>query len=581
MKRIGSLPLVLTMILILAGCAGGGSVATTRSAELAPSPGLVLTDEGSIGAATGFAVIPRFDFGSGKLTAQVRATEAKELKAALLSVTFPATDFHLVRGEYTGGLGADGEVLTLIKACGSRVFLGAVLPRYQERAGVSGDLDLFRLEFDSGPDVSGGSPLKAALGAPPSPQNSVDLSGNIDEENMVHLLWTELNKGDGNNDGTLTIMDITPIAAYFQQEANPDVPATLLADYNSDGAVSILDITMLAAGFMNDLDGYNVESMEQGAGTWTRIPPQGSGQATLLRPEKFPSPSSADGPLHWTFDYGPIEGTFSFRVVAHSTMGVDGAVSKNTVTLTGIVEFEEVRVSYPAEREFLVITEETQDDIVGNEQPFACKTLQLTGEGRQIDHEEFIEATERLQWRILTGGQSATVGNTPGVDKGLVTATDVGTVTVLASDPENPLVMDSVEVPIYAIWSLETKVEGQPTPADVTVAQGDTVQFVVTGTFDDNDSDVDDMKQFDLTSSAGAGWILERPLVDKGPPPVWQAGDFILDADAGAVYTLASDPDLESGFSVSVCVVFPPEGIVATIGGGYRAQSNYITITLE
>jgi len=30
-----------------------------------------------------------------------------------------------------------------------------------------------------------------------------------------------------------------------------------------------------------------------------------------------------------------------------------------------------------------------------------------------------------------------------------------------------------------------------------------------------------------------------------------------------------------------VSVTFPPEGVDATIGGGYRAQSNTITITLE
>lgn len=580
MKRIGFWSLVL-MAIILAGCAGGSTVASTRSAELAAAPRLVLSDLGSIGGGNGFALTPRFDAASGMLTAEVTAPAAVDLKAALLEVSFPAGNYHLVQGEYTGGLGSAGEVLSLVKQTADQVYLGAALIRYQERPGVSGDLDLFRLEFASGASpvahAQAGDSLKRTSKAP---TGAVSLAGNIDEENMVHLSWTELNKGDGNNDGIVNISDLTPLAANFNETARAEDPASLLADYNDDTAITIVDMSVLAAAFGTDLDGYNVEYQEAGAGTWTRIPPQGAGDVTLSRADLFGSPGGSDGPLEWSFDYGPIEGTFTFRVVAHSALGDDGAVSANTITLTGIVEFEEVRINLPGEdNDFLVITEEALDDIEGNEQPFADATIQLTVEGRQPDHEEWQDGTNRVEWRILSGTQSATVGNTAGVDKGLVTATDVGSITVLAFDPDNLAAADTVEVPIYAISSIELKVEGQTTPADVTAAQGDIVRLVATGTFDDNDADTEDVKTFDITPFAG--WILERPLVDEGPPPVHQAGQFILEPQTGDIYTLTSDAELQPGFSVSVSVTFPPEGVEATIGGGFRAQSNTITITLE
>ena len=579
MKRIGFLPFIL-MLVLLAGCAGGNQVATTGTAQLAPAPSLVLSDEGSIGGGNGFALVPRFDAATGRLTAEVRAPEAVELKAALLSVSFPAADYHLVQGEYTGGLGSTDDVISLVKQSGDKVYLGAALIDYAQRIGVSGDLPLFRLEFAPGAGTQAGADGKGVAKAPAAPANAVSLSGNIDAENMVHLSWTELNKGDGNNDGIVNISDLTPLAANFNETARPEDPASLLADYNSDTAVSILDLTVLAAFFGTDLDGYNVEYKESGAADWTRIPPQGAGDVTLLRGDLFDSPGASDGPLEWSFDYGPIEGTFTFRVVAHSTTGEDGAVSANTITLTGIVEFEEVRINLPGEdNDFMVITEEAIDEVEGNEQPFADASIQLTAEGRQPEHEEWQDGTNRVEWRIIGGTASATVGNTPGVDKGLVQATDVGSVIVLAYDPGNLAAADTVEIPIYAISSLELKVEGQEAPSDVSVAKGDTVDLVVTGTFDDNDGDTGDTKEFDLTPYAG--WILERPLVDEGPPPVYEAGSFIIDAQTGELYTLASDSDLESGFSVAVSVTFPPEGVDATIGGGYRAQSNTITITLE
>jgi hypothetical protein len=60
---------------------------------------------------------------------------------------------------------------------------------------------------------------------------------------------------------------------------------------------------------------------------------------------------------------------------------------------------------------------------------------------------------------------------------------------------------------------------------------------------------------------------------------VYEAGTFSLDTATGMLFT--DDPALQAGFSAFVTTVFPPEAVEPTIGEGYRANSNMITVTLE
>jgi len=344
--------------------------------------------------------------------------------------------------------------------------------------------------------------------------------------------------------------------------------------------VDIADISRLAETFFTNLHGYDVEFSIDGGSTFEKVPAEGGGEPTLVRSEIFGNPSPNDGRLLWTYDYGPIEGTYIFRVVPRASNGDEGVPSANTVELTGLVQFEEVRIELPQGHPgYLVITEEAIDDTAGNEQPFVDAQVQLTALGRQAGSTEFVDGTDRVVWLIGSGKNSADIVNTsPG--KGLLTAKDIGVVTVIAFDPDDITASDEITIPIYAISELELKVSGQTEPADITVAKGETVKFVVTGIFDDNDSDLEDFLRIELTPYVG--WIIQRPVVGyDGNNPIYQAGQFFLNPHSGEVWTLADDAELQSGFSAFVSVVFPPQEVNATIGDGHRPVSNIITITIE
>jgi len=530
-----------------------------------------------------FFLEENYDLRNGQVQVLVKAKEVRSLRSALIRLTNPSGRYRLRSAEYLGGLGGEDEVITLVVDKAEGVYLGATRIRLRDRVGVDGDVSLFRLTFEPSSSTAKSVSREVSGRAPDQPYNAVTLNGSIDENNIVHLNWRELNRGDGNCDGLVDIADMVPIAEYFFQSA----PGTLdnpvdLADYNADGVVDIADVARLAEAFFKGLSGFDVEYSLTGGEPFTKIPHDGGTQPTLVRTELFPGPpTNQNGFYRWTFDYGPIEGTYTFRVVPIGPDGSQGIPSANTVELTGIVQFAEVRIVLPEGHPgYLVITEEAIDSIQGNEQPFVDAQVQLKAEGRPASQTEFVDGTERVTWLITRSPSSAEITNTsPG--KGLLKAKDIGVVTVLAFDPDDINASAEVDIPIYAISSLELKEFSQTEPADVTAAKGASVKFTVTGIFDDNDSDDTDFLEFDLTPYVG--WILQRPVVgyDANDQPIFEAGTFYINTQTGVVWTRSDDPDLQSGFRAFVSAVFPPVEEDATIGDGHRPVSNVITITIQ
>lgn len=88
------------------------------------------------------------------------------------------------------------------------------------------------------------------------------------------LEWGYRNVGDYNQDGTVNIADITPIAMHFGQTYDPETePDCLQAviDGSGSGAVDIADITPIAQNFGVQIAGYSVEvSMTEGA-EWDEV----------------------------------------------------------------------------------------------------------------------------------------------------------------------------------------------------------------------------------------------------------------------------------------------------------------------
>ena len=91
--------------------------------------------------------------------------------------------------------------------------------------------------------------------------NRVDDLELIDNSDGTYTLtWSYKNVGDYNQDGIVSIADITPLAVHFNEPADE---TNEWIDGNSDGIISIADITPLAVNFLNDVAGYAVEGSDE------------------------------------------------------------------------------------------------------------------------------------------------------------------------------------------------------------------------------------------------------------------------------------------------------------------------------
>ena len=100
-----------------------------------------------------------------------------------------------------------------------------------------------------------GATYHSASKVPTGPLNKVELHAGTSEG--ATIAWDERNCADTNNDGVVSIADITPIAAYFTQSASASAGAEM-ADTNKDTVVSIADLTNIAAFYGAELAGYAI-----------------------------------------------------------------------------------------------------------------------------------------------------------------------------------------------------------------------------------------------------------------------------------------------------------------------------------
>ncbi len=81
--------------------------------------------------------------------------------------------------------------------------------------------------------------------------------GNGPEEKSM-LTWSSIAlKGDYNNDGSIDISDITPLAIYYGQECNSHAE-TIFVNGDNDPTINIADVTAIAMNFGVHLEGFRV-----------------------------------------------------------------------------------------------------------------------------------------------------------------------------------------------------------------------------------------------------------------------------------------------------------------------------------
>ncbi len=155
------------------------------------------------------------------------------------------------------------------------------------------------------------------------------------EDGSYALRWNYTNVGDYNQDGNVTIADITPLAEHFFKTKSGGVwedPVEEAIDGNGDGIINISDITPLAENFFNNCSGYVIEGSDAFLLSWTEIDRVNYDEAT------------GPGVLSFNFDMSSLDGYETFRVVPFDNQGALGEPSDDTrnaysLTVQGMVEW--------------------------------------------------------------------------------------------------------------------------------------------------------------------------------------------------------------------------------------------------
>jgi len=162
--------------------------------------------------------------------------------------------------------------------------------------------DVFERALADAGAVSGG---KFVSTPPDGDANKVvDLHFRVSGEDY-YLAWGYRNVGDYNQDSTVSIPDITPLAAHFNENVI-DHPEADPIDGNGDTVITILDLTPLAANFTVQCSKYAIEGAPDPSGPWETV------EVVLLSEASEPPPPGG----RRQFDHlMPTIGYAYFRVV--------------------------------------------------------------------------------------------------------------------------------------------------------------------------------------------------------------------------------------------------------------------------
>lgn len=141
--------------------------------------------------------------------------------------------------------------------------------------------------------------LKYVSRPPTGQQNSVaDLTLVDDGAGGYLLMWHYHNLGDYNQDGTVGVADITPLAIYFNQIAPDPNSIQGVVDGDESKLVGVADVTPIAMNFSSDCAGYLVQTAPAADGPWTspgEFVPLAAGTGTGRLLFQYPLPPTANG----------------------------------------------------------------------------------------------------------------------------------------------------------------------------------------------------------------------------------------------------------------------------------------------
>lgn len=566
MKSINLLARLLVLTsLILAAAACGGGLSDNLSDDSFTAQ---LDRENSIAAATVQLDLIPAAAPDGEIYYELVASGLSDTKAIYGVVNYDREQFSFKSAELSDS--AD-QRLFLAKPLGDGLNFGMVLANFDRRPGLEGTQTIAHLLFSRTPENT----LRGVAKAPTGAANQFSITGVLNETNgQPELSWPEINSGDGDNNGLVTVADLTPLGISLNMlNVTPGSQADK-ADYDRNGSVTLSDITPLGINLGTGLAGYAILS---GAteGSLTEL-------ERVNRADVFPSPKAPDGVLTWNWTGAELLVDTFFAVQYFDGAAALGSRSTNAVLIVAATEapvLSNVNISLPggitleqdAGRSIVYITEASVDAIIGNNEEFAPELLGLTATAESsADPGNPFDATEQLVWTVPLGGNSASVSDTAGT-KGAVSFKDRGLVTVRAHAPGNNLQFDELSFVLLSIEDLSIELAGGGT-GPLAVNSGTDVVFTASGDF-----------QLDIRD--GGGTIIETitRTVDLTPWAAWSsipdggnAGSSTFDSGAATLATT----DLDSGDRMTVVAEFSP-GPAVTIYDHSKRISNFVEVNIN
>ena len=269
----GLLSLVL-LVLLLSACHGGGAALQPYDSRTPGSFTLRVLPDSFLGERPSGAFALDVEQSGQELAVNVRVRGAQGLKALYFELDYDSQRFSplaarssgVLRGDTEGqarpgdgsaGLGDPPLVLAVLNQSGA-VHYGEVLPHFDQRPGFSGDGVLATVRFQPGPFV----PRETS----DPPVTDASCSEMHWDAQSRTLTWFYACQGDYNQDGLVTLGDLTPLGRFFGAGGPFDPQSALSAvDGNDDGLITINDLTPIGVNFGRGVEGYNVfASMDPG-----------------------------------------------------------------------------------------------------------------------------------------------------------------------------------------------------------------------------------------------------------------------------------------------------------------------------
>jgi len=160
-------------------------------------------------------------------------------------------------------------------------------------------------------------------------------------ESTLLLTWYYYNTGDYNQDGFVTVNDITPLGQNFNAEGPfASTSALSCVDGNQDGYITVNDITPIGQAFGRSVTGYNVyTSMDEG--DYPNGAGDDNGSAASIGTVAFSS-ASGGGTTRKQFSYQPADLDPGAYVWIRPTDGAAEGMPSNAVQLAVAVNQEPV-----------------------------------------------------------------------------------------------------------------------------------------------------------------------------------------------------------------------------------------------